>query len=265
MGVVPDFKIAGKQSNLPAIRWLRRKEKQRKSEPGKAANGHPEKCLISNLKPKDPVVESYRSMRSNLQFASVDRQRKSILVSSPNPGDGKTITAANLGIIFCMLGQRVLIVDADLRKPKQHKMFGIKQSPGLTEALVENLSPDKVSQNCGVDNLKNITSGKIPPNPAEILSSQKMTEFIAKLEETADLVIYDSPPLAVVTDSMILVSKLHSLLLVLRHQGTNRFQAEEMIERVLKAKGDVIGAVLNRKNVSAGYGYYSKYYHKGYY
>ena len=269
MGVVPDFKMAGKQAKPSGSRWFRKKEKQQKPEPGKAVNGHPEKCLITHLKPKDPVVESYRSLRSNLQFASVDRQRKSILVSSPNPGDGKTVTAANLGIIFCMLGQRVLIVDADLRKPKQHKMFGLKQSPGLTEALVENLSADKVVQDCGVDNLKIITSGKTPPNPAEILSSQKMTDFIAKLEETADLVIYDSPPLAAVTDAMILVSKLHGLLLVLRHLGTNRFQAEEVLGRILKAKGDVIGAVLNRMNTSAGYGYYSgyysKYYHKGYY
>jgi succinoglycan biosynthesis transport protein ExoP len=265
MGVVPDFKMAGKQSKAPAFPWFPKKEKPKKPEPGKAVIEHPEKCLITHLKPKDPVVESYRSLRSNLQFASVDRQRKSILVSSPNPGDGKTVTAANLGIIFSMLGQKVLIVDADLRKPKQHKMFGLKQSPGLTEALVENLAVDKVIQNCGVDNLKILASGKMPPNPAEILSSQKMTDFIAKLEESADLVIYDSPPLAAVTDAMILVSKLHGLLLVLRHQGTNRFQAEEVLERVLKAKGDVIGAVLNRMNTSAGYGYYSKYYHKGYY
>jgi succinoglycan biosynthesis transport protein ExoP len=265
MGLIPDFKMAAKQLKRPAFKWFRKAEKPRKPEPGKAVMEHPEKCLITHLKPKDPVVESYRSLRSNMQFASVDSQRKSILVSSPNPGDGKTVTAANLGIIFSMLGQRVLIVDADLRKPKQHKMFGLKQSPGLTEALVENLAVDKVIQNCGVENLKIIASGKIPPNPAEILSSQKMTDFIEKLEGTADLVIYDSPPLAAVTDAMILVSKLHGLLLVLRHQGTNRFQAGEVLERILKAKGDVIGAVLNRMNVSAGYGYYSKYYHKGYY
>ncbi len=267
MGVIPDFKIAGKPSKPPVFPWFNRKEKHVKpAPPGKAVTEHLEKCLISNLKPKDPMVEAYRTLRSNMQFANVDQPRKSVLVSSPGPGDGKTVTAANLGIIFSMLGHKVLIVDADLRKPKQHKLFGLKQSPGLTEALVENLKPEKVIQDCGMDNLKIITSGKTPPNPAEILSSQKMTQFIAKLEGMADLVIYDSPPLALVTDAIILVSKLRSLLFVLRHQATNRFQAEEVLERVRKAKGEMIGAVLNGQNTSLGYGYYSKYYYyKGYY
>lgn len=266
MGVIPDFKIAGKESRFLFFPWIHRKGKQSKPAPGKAVMEHPEKFLISNLKPKDPVVEAYRSLRSNLQFASVDHPKKSILISSPSPGDGKTVSAANLGIIFSMVGHKVLIVDTDLRKPRQHKMFGLKQSPGLTEALVESLKPDKVMQDCGVNNLKIITSGKTPPNPAEILLSQKMTQFIAKLESTADLVIYDSPPMAVVTDAMILASKLHGLLLVLRHQVTNRFQAEEVLDRIRKAKGEVIGALLNEANTSAGYGYYSKYYYyKGYY
>jgi capsular exopolysaccharide synthesis family protein len=268
MGVVPDFKIIGKESKPAQFAWLQTKKKKKtlqKPDPGRTDVVHPEKFLILNLKSKDPVVEAYRNIRSNFQFAGVDKKRRSVLVSSPDPGDGKTVTTANLGIIFAMLGFKVVIVDADLRKPKQHSMCGLKQEPGLTEALIDGLALKDISKPSGIENLNIISSGKRPPNPAEMLASRKMAEFIESLEKTADLVIYDSPPLSVVTDPMILVSKMDGVLMVLRHQGTNRFQALDVVERVHKAGGDVLGAVLNRTNVSAGYGYYYRYYYNKYY
>jgi len=157
----------------------------------------------------------------------------------------------------------VIIVDTDMRKPKQHKLFHINVSPGLTDFLVHDLPLENVMQNTEIENLKLIPCGKTPPNPAEILASQKMNEVMKQIEEKADLVIYDSPPLIAVTDPVLLASKLNGILLVVKHRGTSKYVAANMIEQLEKAKVNIIGVVLNQTMVTRGYGYYqyySKYY-----
>ena len=219
--------------------------------------------LISRMKSKDPIVESYRSLRSNLQFASPDKPIQTMIITSPNPSEGKTITTANLGIVFALLGKKVIIVDTDLRKPKQHILFGIDRSPGLTNCLVEDLSIEEVTYPTGIENLSLIPSGKMPPNPAEILSTQKMNEIIEKIHAISDLVLFDSPPLVAVTDPMILASKLENILLVVKHRGTNREVALNMVEQLKKAKVNIVGVVMNQASLTRGYGYY-KYYSRYY-
>jgi polysaccharide biosynthesis transport protein len=242
-----------------------------KSVPKKKHDGKPSPpvpmnwFLISDLRPKDPVVESYRTLRSNLQFAGIDHPNRSIMISSPNPSDGKTLTAANLSISFAMLGMKILLVDADLRKPQQHRIFQIREPRGLTECLVENLPVDKVMYDVGITNLRVIPCGKMPPNPVEILSSRRMKDVIAQLEKTVDLVIFDSPPIIPVADPVILGSKLDGILLVVKQEVTNRYAAQEALRKVLKAKGNVLGVILNYVRMGKGYGAYYPYYDKGYY
>jgi len=219
--------------------------------------------LISYRKSKDPVVESYRSLRSNLEFASMDHPIRTMVVSSANPSEGKTLTTANLGIVFALLGKKVIIVDSDLRKPKIHKLFNIDKSPGITDLLVEDLNFEDVLHKTDIENLNVIPCGKSPPNPAEILASQKMETLIRMIEQKADLVIYDSPPLAAVTDPLLLATKVDGIILVVKHRSTNKEMVSHLVEQLKKAKVNIIGAILNQTMMTRGYGYYqyySKYY-----
>jgi capsular exopolysaccharide synthesis family protein len=231
----------------------------------KNANGesHPERFIISHFNPKDPVVEAYRILRSNLQFANIDQPAKTLLVSSPNPGEGKTMTTANLGIVLALQGHSVCVIDADLRKPKQHSVFGIKQSPGLTECLIDNRPVSELVQPSGIEHLSVLTSGKTPPNPAEVLGSRKMRNIIADLRGSFDYAIFDSPPVLVVTDAVLLSSCLDGVLLVIKHGESNRFSAADMVNSLRKGSGRIYGVVVNQISHQRGYGYYyssKKYY-----
>ena len=219
--------------------------------------------LISQMKSKNPVVESYRSLRSNLEFANMDHSIRTIIISSPNPSEGKTLTTANLGIVFALLGKHVIIVDTDLRKPKQHKLFGVDRAPGLTDCLVEDLPISDVIYHTGIDNLDLIPCGKTPPNPAEVLASKKMQVLMQEINQKADLILYDSPPLVAVTDPVLLASRMDGILLVVKHRGTNRAVAANMVDLLKKARVNIIGVVMNQALVTRGYGYY-KYYTKYY-
>jgi capsular exopolysaccharide synthesis family protein len=224
---------------------------------------HPERFIISHFKPKDPVVEAYRSLRSNLQFASIDHPIRTLMLSSPNPSEGKTVTVANLGIVLALQGSSVCVVDADLRKPKQHTVFKLKQHPGLTECLIDNTPVMNLVQPSGIDKLWVLTSGKIPPNPAEVLGSRKMQEVIAELSERFDFTIFDTPPVLAVTDPVILSSRLDGVILVIKHESTNRQAAAEMVSSLKKANGRLYGVVINQVVRRRGYGYYysdKKYY-----
>jgi polysaccharide biosynthesis transport protein len=240
--------------------FVRGRKNPRKPENGET---HPERFIISQFKPKDPVVESYRSLRSNLQFASIDHSIRTLMLSSPNPSEGKTVTVANLGIALALQGSTVCIVDADLRKPKQHTVFKLKQHPGLTECLIENTEIMSLIQPSSIDRLSVLTSGKIPPNPAEVLGSRKMQEVIAELSERFDFTIFDTPPVLAVTDPVILASRLDGVILVIKHESTNRLAAAEMVESLRKANSRLYGVVINQVVRRRGYGYYyseKKYY-----
>ena len=221
--------------------------------------------LISNMKLRDPVTETYRSMRTNLEFSWLDKPVRSMIVTSPTPGDGKSITIANLAISFAEIGRKTLIIDTDLRKPVQHKIFSTEKKPGLTDYLVGDVTMDKILYDVGVENLKFIPVGKNPPNPAEILSSKKFQEFIDSQKETFDMVLFDTPPIISVTDPVLLSRKVDGVLLVVKFAKTDRQVAVSAVEALKKSRANILGAVLNSTQFHRGYGYYRYYSYYNYY
>ncbi|MBN1894419.1 polysaccharide biosynthesis tyrosine autokinase [bacterium] len=220
--------------------------------------------LILGMAAKSPAMEAYRSLRANLQFASVDSIVHTLTVSSPAPSEGKSVTSANLAIAFALLGDPVILVDADMRKPKQHRLFKTPSSPGLSDMLIEDLPLKKVLRSTEIPNLKLIPSGRIPPNPAEILASQKMLDLCNALTKEAKVVLFDTPPILPVSDAVILGSRTQGLLLVFLHEVSVAEAAIEAIGQLEKSGTRILGAVLNGVRFDRMYGYY-KYYGKHYY
>jgi tyrosine-protein kinase Etk/Wzc len=224
--------------------------------------------LVGNVGISSPTAESYRSLWVNIQYAGVDREVKTILVTSPGPREGKSLTVANLASIMAQSGVKVLVVDADLRRPTIHSLFGYKRAPGLSELMSgESGNINEYAKNTYVDNLYVLTCGKTPPNPVGILGSEKMKKIIEEAREQFDVVLFDSPPLVAMADASVLASELDTTILVLRVGQTKlkiASQAREMLERL---DIDVFGAVLNNMDYSRRYSPYYYYYHhyKSYY
>ena len=216
--------------------------------------------LITVNNPKSPISEAYRVIRTNLQFTSLDNPLKVIMVTSSIPGEGKSTTVTNLAVTFAQTGSRVLIVDADLRKPRLHKLFHITNKRGLTGAIMQ---LDKVSefiQDTGIENLSIMTSGTIPPNPSELLGSKKMKNLIEKLKTLYDFVIIDSPPVGVITDAQLLATLSDGVLIVAASaEVTNEAlnHSKQLLENV---NAKIIGIILNKlERESNGYYYYNYY------
>ena len=179
--------------------------------------------LITSHEPRHPITEAYRSLRTNLQFSSVDETLRSVLVTSATPGEGKTTTAANLAVVFAQAGNSVILVDADIRKPRQHKIFDLPKSPGLTEVMVSNNTPTSFFlRETQVPNLRILTSGKDAPNPAELLGSNRMKQLLQELQQEADFLVVDAPPLLAVTDAQVLANNVNGVLLVVNTEKTPR-------------------------------------------
>ena len=230
-------------------------------------NGYKDK-VISLIQSKEPVVDAYRQVRTNLQFASVDSSLKRVLITSSIPGEGKTLTAANLAISFAELGKRSLVVDCDMRKSHQHVLFNVKKSPGLSDYLARDMSLEKVIYLTHVPNLYVIPSGTTPPNPAEMLASNKMSDLVKKLEQNFDFVVYDSPPIIAVTDPVLLSKKVGNVVMVIRFGKTSRHLIADSLSRLTNVKSPVLGMVFNGMEKSKGYGYYKydfHYYQYSYY
>ncbi len=218
--------------------------------------------LATLLYPRGPAAEAYRTLRTNLEFAAVDEPVRTLLVTSSIPGEGKTTTAGNLAVAYAQADRRVILVDADLRKPGVHRLFGLPNSRGLTTLLRSDESTiDDVAQATEQDNLRIITTGQLPPNPAELLASRRMRTILANLADAADLVIVDSPPLQAVTDAAILASVTDGTLLVIDAGRIRRGAAGHGREALAKAGARVLGAALNRLSgrESSGYVYYEYY------
>jgi non-specific protein-tyrosine kinase len=208
--------------------------------------------------PRSPVAESFRTLRTNLEFASVDDPLETILITSPNPSDGKSMVAANLAAIIANTGKRVVILDADLRRPRVQLYLNLPNNEGLSDIFLNQLSAREVMQKTTVDNLSAITSGDLPPNPSELLSSDKMQKILLDVKELADIVIIDSPPF-VVSDSSILATKIDGVLLVMQLGSTNVDDAKAMKEQFDRAGARMVGIVLNRIPNKRG-NYYNYYY-----
>lgn len=222
----------------------------------------PSSRIVAHNTPRAPVSEAYRVLRTNLSYSAVDGGLRSLLISSASAGEGKSTTAANLGIVMAQTGKRVMLVDADLRRPVQHKIFGVQNNQGLTTAILDKQTPlDFHVQKTQIPNLNLLPSGPIPPNPAELLNSQRMAELLETLKETSDLIIFDSPPILTVADATILAPQVTGALLVVEIGRTKRNFLIQAVERLHNSNATVFGTVLNRLNPSRSGYYYNYYYH----
>lgn len=216
--------------------------------------------LIKDISTFSPLMEAYRSLRTNINFAAVGNQVRSIVITSSVPAEGKSTTVANLAMAMALDGRRVIIVDADLRRPSAHKIFKVDSSPGLTDILVGTHSIDDTIHPTTEKNVMLIPAGSPPPNPAELLGSAAMGKLIDDLEDRADIVLFDSPPALAVADAIVLASRANGVLLVVAYGETKKTSTKKAIETLSRANANILGTVLNRMDGPAGGYYYGKYY-----
>ncbi len=217
--------------------------------------------LVTIDAPKSPPAEAYRTLRSNIRFSLFDRPATTFLVTSAGSGEGKSVTAANLAVAHAQSGVSVILVDTDLRRPVMHRLFEVDTEVGVTNVVVGDLDVAGALSDTEVPGLRLLTSGPLPPNPAELLESEQMSRMIEQLTELADLVIFDSPPAVMLTDATILASKLDRTIVV-AESGQITERALSDVERLFRhARADILGIVLNKLRVTGGDYYYYYYYY----
>lgn len=216
----------------------------------------PARKLIASLDPKSPISEQYRTIRTNIQYSSIDNEIHTIMVTSSGPGEGKSTSAANLAVVFAQLGKKVLLVDADLRKPTAHRTFGINNLFGFTTVLTKQATLIKTVHETEEKDLYILTSGPIPPNPAELLSSKSMEQFIEEAKELFDYVIFDTPPLLAVADPQIIANKVDGSIFVVSSGKTEIEPAKKAKELLVNAQSKMLGVVLNNKEMKSNDYYY---------
>lgn len=215
--------------------------------------------VITTSNPRSPISERYRTTRSNIQFSMVDKAFKMLAFTSPSPGEGKSTTIANLAVTFAQQGQKILLVDADLRKPTLHQMMEVNNRKGLTTLITKGATAQEVIMSTKIQNLYVLPSGPIPPNPSELLGSKMMTSVMEALVKKFDLILFDTPPVLAVTDAQVLSNRCDGVVLVSRSGQTEKkslVKAKELLER---AQANVIGAIINGVDVkSTEYTYYGE-------
>ena len=238
--------------------------------------------LVTLAQSRSPIAEAFRALQTNVRFSDPDNPLRSLLVTSAGPLEGKTLTSANLAIVLAQSGRRVILVDADLRRPRQHRLFDVAREPGFTNLVLRQNrdgqgrgdprreergeSEDWIEttlQATGVENLRVLACGPLPRNPVKLLTSDRCAEVMAQLEENADLVLYDSPPAATVTDAAVLAARVDAVLHVVKAGGPRRDVVLRVRDILRTVGGHVLGPVLNQVSHS-DLGYYSYYYY-GYY
>lgn len=217
--------------------------------------GQPDVVALTH--PRSPAAEAYRTLRTNVQFASLARPVRRLLLTSAGPNEGKSTTVANLAVTMAQMGTRVTLADCDLRRPAQHAIFNLDNSTGLTSLFLAPPGSDGVGrglplQATSVPNLRLLTSGPLPPNPAELLAMPRMDEILAHLDEQADVVVLDSPPVAVVTDAAVLSAKVDGVLLVVGAGKVKRDLARKAKSQLDAVGANVLGLVVNNVPFHAG-------------
>ena len=222
-------------------------------------------ALITVKQPRSPVSEAFRSLRTNLQFASIDAPIKTLLITSPSPEDGKSTVITNLASVIAQSGFRCVVVDADMRRPKIHRLLQLSNRMGLSDEFIRPQNSLNGSvQSTEYNNLSAMTSGSLPPNPSELMGSDKMLEILTFLKENYDLVLLDTPPALVVTDANVLATRVDGVLLVIRPSVTKRAAVKYVIEQLRQVKANIIGVVFNDVNVRRSHYYYRGYYYSKY-
>ncbi|MGN4126119.1 CpsD/CapB family tyrosine-protein kinase [Lysinibacillus sphaericus] len=205
------------------------------------------------------VSEQFRTVRTNITFSMPDKDIKTILVTSATPGEGKSTNVANLGVVFAQEGKRIVIVDADLRKPTMHYTFLLQNARGLSNLLTRQMSVLEVVNSTDIPNLFVLTSGPIPPNPAELLASKKLDSVMEELKKEFDIIIFDAPPILSVTDAQILSNKCDGTLLIVNSgavENTSVIKAKASLE---SSQANILGVVLNNYKLPRSQ-YYEEYY-----
>ncbi|MFZ3100858.1 MAG: CpsD/CapB family tyrosine-protein kinase [Desulfitobacteriaceae bacterium] len=215
--------------------------------------------LITLEQTKSPISEAFRTLRTNVQFTSVDSETKKIMITSSGPREGKSSVVSNLAVSIAQTGKSVLVVDADLRNPTQHKIFGLSNGEGLSVTLVQDHNFLEYIRETAVPSLMVLTAGPIPPNPAELVGSRKMKSLLAEASEQFDIVLIDTPPIIAVTDAAILAQEVDGVILVLASGEVNKDYAIKAKELLNKVGAKILGAVLNKVDMNTNEYYY--YYH----
>ncbi|MFI8687635.1 CpsD/CapB family tyrosine-protein kinase [Rossellomorea sp. NPDC077527] len=213
--------------------------------------------LVTKTDPKSPISEQYKTIRTNINFSSVDHEMRSIMVTSSGPGEGKSTTAANLAVVFAQQGKKVLLVDADMRKPTAHYTFNLTNTFGLTTVLSRQKNLTDVTNHSDVENLDILTCGPVPPNPAELMSSKSMEDFLVEAYQVYDVLIFDTPPILAVTDAQVLANQCHGTVLVVSSGTTEVDSAVKAKDVLSSTKAKLLGVVLNnREHKDTSYYYY---------
>ncbi|QGQ48826.1 CpsD/CapB family tyrosine-protein kinase [Metabacillus sediminilitoris] len=203
--------------------------------------------LVSYTNPGSQIAEQFRTIRTNIQFLSIDQKHKTIIMTSPSVGEGKTTSAINLAISISQQGERVLLVDANLRSPSLHTSFNLKDSYGLTDVLMGRTSLEEAVFQTQIGRLEVLTSGLIPPNPTELIGSRAMNYFINDVKEEYDTIIFDSPPVLDTTDTKLLAGQCDGVVMVLNSGKTDREKAAEANRLLNLVRAKVLGVILNQK------------------
>ena len=208
-----------------------------------------DEALVGALDPTSPAAEAYRTLRTGVQFAGIDHAIHTLLVTSAAPEDDRAVVAANLALVFAQGGSKTVLVDCDLRHPRQHALFGVTNSQGLTTYLAGEARGEWPLAETGVANLKLVTAGPALANPVDLLGSQRFQEALAQLAAQADVLVLDAPPVLAVADAAILARRADGVLLVVRAGRTKRDQAAKARAMLAKVNANVLGAVLTNAKV----------------
>ncbi len=218
-------------------------------------------CIVTQHDPKSPISEAYRTLRTNFQFATIKLKPKTVMVTSAVPGEGKTTTAVNLAVTMADRGMRVLIVDTDLRRPNVHRVLRMERGPGLADVLREGLDPKSVIRPTRIENLWIISSGRVPPNPSELIGSDHMATLMGQLGDEFDLVICDAPSVLVVTDPVLLATHVDTCMMVVSTNNARRETVIRAKKLLTTAQVDVAGVVVNGLETTRRHYYYYYYYY----
>jgi len=213
-------------------------------------------------------AEAFREIRTSVMFSSADEGSRTILVTSTQPSEGKSVVAANLAVSLAQAGLRVLLADADMRKPRLHELMGVKQDPGLSSLLVGRAKASEVIQKTATSGLWVMPAGPNPPNPAELLGSVRFADLLDTLCQHFDWIVFDSPPVMAVTDPAVVAHRTTGVIFVVGSEQVNRHRALTAVQKLQASNGKILGSVLNRANIRRNPYYYSHYYsheYAGYY
>ena len=264
LGIIPD--------TSKAIYAPKKRNKKRKTQ--KTPRGHKgtiniardiKRRVITKEDPRSPISEAYRSLRTSITYASIDNPTKTIIVTSPGPGEGKTTTITNLAITFANIGKRTLLVDTDLRRPVIHRIFNLNIEPGVTHYLTgfpRDIRP--LIKQTEIKNLQVITAGATPPDPSVLISSKRMHEFIKSLEIGWDIILFDAPPAIAVTDTSLLAKDINQFIIVVKSGQTDKFAFDRTVQMLESVNAPISGVIMNAvspKTSYESYYYYNEYYH----